>query len=136
MTYQVFILENGVSTCTCQKPQLTGIPCDHVLAVCGNQHLDWTDYINPYYNIEHYRAAWNGYFYGFGNENEWNIYHGAILRPDPAKINKGRRRKIRIPMMMDEMEGRISRLASTRQSRANAARQRRRAEARQQSQNP
>ena len=132
MSYQVFILENGVSTCTCQKPQLTGIPCDHVLAVCGYQNLDWTEYVNPYYNMVHYTAAWNGHFYSFGNPHEWQQYHGAIIRPDPTKVNKGRRRKIRISMMMDEMEGRISRLASTRQSRANEARQRKRAQAREQ----
>jgi hypothetical protein len=38
------------------------------------------------------------------------MYNGPIIRPDLAKINKGRRRKIRIPMVMDEMEGRINRL--------------------------
>jgi hypothetical protein len=38
------------------------------------------------------------------------MYNGLIIRPDPAKINKGRRRKIHIPMIMDEIEGRINRL--------------------------
>jgi hypothetical protein len=31
---------------------------------------------------------------------------------DPAKINKGRRRNMRIPMVMDEIDGRINRLAN------------------------
>jgi hypothetical protein len=30
------------------------------------------------------------------------------FRPDPAQINRGRRRKIRISMVMDEIEGRIN----------------------------
>jgi hypothetical protein len=38
------------------------------------------------------------------------MYNGPIIKPDPAKINKRRRRKIRIPMVMDEMEGRINML--------------------------
>jgi hypothetical protein len=40
------------------------------------------------------------------------MYNGPIIRPDPAKINKGRRRKIRIPMVMDEIEGRIDRMST------------------------
>jgi hypothetical protein len=38
------------------------------------------------------------------------MYNGLIVRLDPAKINKGRRRKIRIPIIMDEMEDHINRL--------------------------
>jgi hypothetical protein len=38
------------------------------------------------------------------------MYNGPIIRSDPAKINKKRRRKIRIPMIMDKMEGHINRL--------------------------
>jgi hypothetical protein len=36
--------------------------------------------------------------------------NGPFIKPDPAKINKEGRRKIRIPMIMDEIEGHISRL--------------------------
>jgi hypothetical protein len=38
------------------------------------------------------------------------MYNGPIIRLDPAKINKENEKKIRIPMIMDEMEGRINRL--------------------------
>jgi hypothetical protein len=38
------------------------------------------------------------------------MYNVSIIRPDPAKINKEMRRKIRIPMVMDEMEGRIKKI--------------------------
>jgi hypothetical protein len=40
------------------------------------------------------------------------MYNGPIIRPNPAKINKGRRRKIHIPMVMDEIEGRINMLST------------------------
>jgi hypothetical protein len=36
------------------------------------------------------------------------MYNGPVIRPNPAKINKGRRRKIRIPMVMNEMEDNIN----------------------------
>jgi hypothetical protein len=36
------------------------------------------------------------------------MYNDPIIKPDPTKINKERRRKIRISMVMDEMEGRIN----------------------------
>jgi hypothetical protein len=38
------------------------------------------------------------------------MYNGPIIRLDLAKINKGSRRKIRISMVIDEMDGRINRL--------------------------
>jgi hypothetical protein len=38
------------------------------------------------------------------------MYNGAIIMPDPAKINKEMRMKIHILMVMDKMEGRINRL--------------------------
>jgi hypothetical protein len=47
------------------------------------------------------------------------MYNGPIIRPDPAKINKEIRRKIRIPMVMNEMEGRINKLPTRGQARSN-----------------
>jgi hypothetical protein len=49
------------------------------------------------------------------------MYNGPIIRPDPAKVNKGMRRKIRIPMIMDKMEGRINRLSTQGRARSNRA---------------
>jgi hypothetical protein len=47
------------------------------------------------------------------------MYNGPIIRPDPAKINKERRNKIRITMVIDEMEGRINRLPTRGRARSN-----------------
>jgi hypothetical protein len=38
------------------------------------------------------------------------MYNGLIIKPDPTKINKEMRRKLRVLMAMDEMEGHINRL--------------------------
>ena len=33
-TYRVTVHNNNRMECTCQKPQLSGIPCVHVMSVC------------------------------------------------------------------------------------------------------
>jgi hypothetical protein len=50
------------------------------------------------------------------------MYNGPIIRPDPVKINKERRRKICITMVMDEMKGRINRLSSQGRGRTRSSR--------------
>jgi hypothetical protein len=49
------------------------------------------------------------------------MYNGSIIRSDPAKINKGRRRKMRVPIVMDEMESRINRMSTRGRARSNRA---------------
>jgi hypothetical protein len=49
------------------------------------------------------------------------MYNGPIIRLDLAKINKERRRKIRIPIVMDEMEGHINKLPSRDRARSTRA---------------
>jgi hypothetical protein len=56
----------------------------------------------------YYINTWSGHWRSYDNRQDWQIYNGPIIRPDPAKIYKGRRRKICIPMVMDEMKGRIN----------------------------
>jgi hypothetical protein len=49
------------------------------------------------------------------------MYNGSIIRLDPAKINKGRRRNMRIPMVMDETESRINGMPTRVQGRSSGA---------------
>jgi hypothetical protein len=112
MKYEVELAMTGIDNCWCQKPQLTSISCDHLLAVCSFRRLDYTQYVSPYYTIQYYINTWSGHWRNYGYKRDWPIYNGPVIRPDPAKINKERRRKIHIPMVMDEMEGRINRLST------------------------
>jgi hypothetical protein len=121
MKYEVELAMTGIGNCWCQKPQLTGIPCDHLLAVCSFRRLDYTQYVSPYYTIQYYINTWSGHWRSYGNKRDWPIYNGPVIRPDPAKINKGRRRMIRIPMVMDEMEGCINRLPTRGRAHSNRA---------------
>lgn len=99
-------LSGDMPICQCQKPQFTGIPCNHVLAVCSRLKLDEKAFVSPFYSVQNYVNTWTGDWHSFGNENEWPLYHGPVLRPDPSTINRGRRKHKRIPMVMDIMEGR------------------------------
>jgi hypothetical protein len=49
------------------------------------------------------------------------MYNGPVIRLDPAKINKGMRRKIRILMIIDEMKDRINKLPTRGRARSNIA---------------
>ena len=106
MTYEVTFSENTMPVCTCQKPQLTGIPCNHVLAVCSKRNLNETQYVSPFYSLQAYTNTWTGEWHSFGNETDWPQYYGPAIRPAPGSINRGRRKHKRIPMVMDIMEGR------------------------------
>jgi hypothetical protein len=49
------------------------------------------------------------------------MYNGPIIRPDPAKINKERRMKIHISMIMNEIEGRINKMPTRGRARSSRA---------------
>jgi hypothetical protein len=40
------------------------------------------------------------------------MYNGPIIMSDSAKINKEKRKKIRIPMIMDEIDDRINKFST------------------------
>jgi hypothetical protein len=111
----------GIGSCWCQKPQLTDILCDHLLAVCSFRRLDYTQDVSPYYTIQYYINTWSGHWRSYGNKKDWPMYNGPVIRSNPAKINKGRIRKIHILMVMDEMEDRINMLPTRGQARSNSA---------------
>jgi hypothetical protein len=48
------------------------------------------------------------------------MYNSLIIKLDPVKINKEKRKKIQIPMIMDEMDDHINKLST--QSRAHSSR--------------
>jgi hypothetical protein len=121
MKYEVELAMTEIDNYWCQKPQLTGIPCDHLLVVCSFRMLDYTQYVSPYYTIQYYINTWSGHWRSYGNKQDWSMYNGPIIRPNRAKINKDRRKKIRIPIVMDEMEDRINRLSTRGRARSNRA---------------
>jgi SWIM zinc finger len=55
-------------TCDCQKPQLTGIPCSHVIAVCQHRNFDVYGFIDERYNTAHLLNTWSGQFHCYGDQ--------------------------------------------------------------------
>lgn len=104
--YKVVLQPNNTPSCDCQKPNLTGVPCAHVLAVCKHRNLNENQLINPFYSSQALASTWARQFLPYGNQIEWPPFTGPIIVPDPRQINLGRRQHNRIPMYMDEMQGR------------------------------
>ncbi|KAJ1699915.1 hypothetical protein LUZ63_008427 [Rhynchospora breviuscula] len=112
--YQVFLKRNYQprdpqlptrrAWCKCRKPQLTGIPCLHVVAVCGHCRWDVSDFVDERYSTENMLKIWStGEFHCYEDEHEWPVYDGPLIYPDKRLINRGRRKKDRNWMWMDAM---------------------------------
>jgi hypothetical protein len=115
MKYEVELAMTGIGNYLCQKSQLTGISCDHLLAVCSFRKLNYTQYVSPYYIIQYCINTLSGHWHSYDNRRDWPMYNGPIIRSDSAKINKGRRKKIHIPMVMNQHDAN-SRSSSFQQS--------------------
>jgi hypothetical protein len=91
--------------CTSQKPQLTGIPCSHVLACCAQSGINNNQYVAPYYLVGDLLKTWASEFEPFRNSDSWPDYPRQKLVPDPTKyfVKKGRRQHLRIRNDMDQM---------------------------------
>ncbi|TVU18456.1 hypothetical protein EJB05_34558, partial [Eragrostis curvula] len=104
--YKVILHSNSVPMCECLKPNLTSVPCSHVLAVCKHRNLDENQFVHPYYSSTTLANTWAGRFHPYGNQNEWPPYNDPVIVPESRLIQRGRRRHNRIPMYMDQMQGR------------------------------
>ena len=98
------ILNVPGGTCSCQKPQLTGIPCSHLLAACANAGIDSNQYVTGWHDARNFMATWAPEFAPFDDYEEWPRNPGLTLVPHPALygVKKGRRQRIRIRTEMDD----------------------------------
>ncbi|KAJ1693807.1 hypothetical protein LUZ63_010505 [Rhynchospora breviuscula] len=99
--YQVFLkrdyqprdhqLPSRRAWCKCRKPQLTGIPCLHVVAVCGHCRWDVSDFVDERYSTENMVKIWStGDFHCYEDEDKWPGYDGPVIYPDKTMINRSR----------------------------------------------
>ncbi|KAJ1702457.1 hypothetical protein LUZ63_002236 [Rhynchospora breviuscula] len=104
--YQVFLkrdyqprdpqLPSRRAWCKCRKPQLTGIACLLVVAVCGHCRWDVSDFVDERYSTENMVKIWStGDFHCYEDEDKWPRYDGPVIYPDKTMINRGRRKKDR-----------------------------------------
>jgi hypothetical protein len=85
-----------------------------MLVVCSFKRLGLNVYINSYFILKYFETHGRIIFEVSTIEVIDPLYHGTILRSNPVKINRGRMRKIRILMIIDEMKGCIIILLSQR----------------------
>jgi hypothetical protein len=79
------------STCACQKPQLTCIPCSHILACCTQEGISSNGYVTHFYHVNELLATWALEFEPFGNSDHTRY-----------AVKKGRRQHLRIQNEMNE----------------------------------
>jgi SWIM zinc finger len=121
--YTVHIEEGMISKCTCLKLNLTGIPCSHILAVIRVKKFELNHFICPFYNAQTLLNTYSGRFYPYPNQIDWSESNDPRIILERRLIRRGRRKHIRLPMVIDEMEGwqvkRGSKLASNNNNSSN-----------------
>ncbi|KAJ1695999.1 hypothetical protein LUZ63_012697 [Rhynchospora breviuscula] len=86
-------LSHDQRSCSCQKPQLTGIPCSHLLAVCAYRSINADHLVDAAYDARQLLATWTPQFHNPGNPKEWPEYAGVAYSLDFKSIKRGRRKK-------------------------------------------
>jgi hypothetical protein len=99
---QIYPEENRAS-CECQKPDLTGVPCAHVIAVLAHKHWNTNDFVSDYYSAQSLYRTWEQTLEPFGTVDAYPQLNVPKYVPDRRKILRGRRKHHRMPMTMDEM---------------------------------
>lgn len=94
--------------CTCQKPQLYGHYCSHMLAACRHLSMDPHQYVAMWYNLATYLQTWQATFRPIPDPAYWPACQRPTLLPDPTmrRSAKGRPRSTRLHNEMDVREGR------------------------------
>ncbi|XP_015696631.1 uncharacterized protein LOC102717927 [Oryza brachyantha] len=84
--------------CTCNKWQLAGIPCSHAInLICSYRNVDLADYVDNYYSVSKFQAAYVGYIEPIPDKTQWpHVDLGFKLWPPKLKRAAGRPRTRRI----------------------------------------
>ncbi|KAJ3688004.1 hypothetical protein LUZ61_017168 [Rhynchospora tenuis] len=82
------------SCCSCQKPQLTGIPCSHLLAFCAFRSVNANYLVDSAYGARRLLATWAPQFHPPpSSPDEWPDYMGVAYSPVCKMSKRGRRKK-------------------------------------------
>jgi hypothetical protein len=66
--YTVHIEEVIMSKYMCLKPNLTSIPCSHILAIIRVRKFKLNRFICPFYSAQTLLNIWSGRFYSYPNQ--------------------------------------------------------------------
>ncbi|KAL6560408.1 hypothetical protein OROGR_003967 [Orobanche gracilis] len=101
--------------CSCQKWQIMGFPCSHVMAACQSCCLDYTTLVQKWYSITTYEMSWKPQFHPIPDQAYWPAPGEMILVPCDSmkRTKKGRPKSTRLHNEMDVRESRGSVRCST-----------------------
>lgn len=92
--YKVAVLDEQHVECACRKPQLTGIPCSHVLAVCQLSKLNENTFVHHSYSLTKLVDTYSESFHPYGGyPHQWPPYTGLTIVPEHRLIKLGKRCK-------------------------------------------
>ena len=85
-------------TCTCNKWQITGLPCTHAInLICSYRGLELEDYVDNCYSISRFKAAYEGWIEPIPDKTLWpKVNLGFKLWPPKHKRAAGRLRTRRV----------------------------------------
>jgi hypothetical protein len=89
--------------CDCLKPNLTSIPCSHILAVIRVRKFELNQFVCHFYCAQALLNSWSSQFYPYPNQTDWPEYNDPNIIPEIRLIRRDRRKHICIHMVMDEM---------------------------------
>jgi hypothetical protein len=79
-------------TCSCRKWDVTSIPCNHVIAFITSLNEPLEKYVNKYYSVETFRAAYDTLIPAMPDKSQWpESDHGFFMHPPLLKSTAGRR---------------------------------------------
>ena len=92
-----FIVDLDKKECTYRGWQLTGLPCVHAIAFIGTRRVESEDFVDHYYSIEMFKAAYATVVPLMPGKEEWKkVEIGFKLLPPKCNRAAGRPRKRRM----------------------------------------
>lgn len=117
------VIDLQLLTCTCNRFQVDGIPCQHGLAVIGERGEQPYNYCSRYHTENSYVGCYAGIIVPLGDCALWKVNnyrcHGEILplrsKRQPSRPKKSRR-KIRVELSNPTRCGRCDGLGHNRRT--------------------
>ncbi|ONK66541.1 uncharacterized protein A4U43_C06F9260 [Asparagus officinalis] len=91
----IYVVNLGSWECTCRRWQISGLPCQHAIAVCNRVNRSVYDYCSKYFTTEFYHATYSESIIPIPGVESIEFNNGANLFPPPARRNPQRPRRKR-----------------------------------------
>jgi hypothetical protein len=90
-----YVVDMPTKTCTCNRWQLTGIPCHHAIACCREDRFDVDALVHSCYKIDTYKRAYAYNLVPLRGRVHWEKMNGVVVLPPLYTKVMGRPKKNR-----------------------------------------